>query len=299
MEVRDLGYACMVKVLVAGCRRCLPLGAVLGPRQRIMDELELDIESARAWFALEERPGYSLVRVSVEASAGWSAALGVPVRRCYVSDSLMAQRSSELGITEAEVIASALPDPGSTMSGDFGEILVLIFNCASEVAHTPVNPKKWRLKQDRTKPAPHSDVLNFVLPNWPAPSGEDVLVCSEVKAKATDGGSTPITSAIADCSKDRTSRLGRTLGWLKERAIREDLGAVTLAHLDRFLNATDHPPFTKRFRAVAVVCSSLLEQELAAAPPAPHPDYTVYVISVPELRRRYTEVFEAAANSGV
>ena len=263
-----------------------------------MDELELDIEAARAWFTLENRPGYSLVRVSAEASAGWAAVLGVPVRRCYVSDGLLAQRSSQPGITGAQVIASALPDSGPTMSGDFGEIVVLIFNCASELPHTPVNPKKWRLKQDRNHPAPHSDVLNFILPSWPTSSADDVLICSEVKAKATNGGSTPITSAIADCAKDRTSRLGRTLEWLKERAIREDLGSVKLEHLDRFLKATDHPPFTKKFRAVAVVCASLLEQELASAPMAPHPDYTVYVISVPELKQRYTEVFQAAANSG-
>lgn len=262
-----------------------------------MNELGINIDDVRLWFSREDQPGFSLVHVSPAVAAGWAAALGVPVRRCYVSDEVLRTRGGRSGVTQRDVIASALPDPGSTMSGDFGEILVLLFNCASERQHAPVNPKKWRLKQDRTKPAPHSDVLNFILPSWPDASPEDVLICSEVKTKATDGGTTPIASAIEDCAKDRISRLARTLEWLKERAIREDLGAVTLTHLNRFLRPTEHPPYSKRFQAVAVVCASLLAQELESAPATADPDYTVFVISVPELQQRYTEVFAAAANS--
>ena len=44
----------------------------------------------------------------------------------------------------------------------------------------------------------------------------------------------------------------------------EDLGDVKVEHLDRFINATDHPPASKRFCAVAVVCSSPVKALVSA-----------------------------------
>jgi hypothetical protein len=195
---------------------------------------------------------------------------------------------------KAEIIAARLPDAGATMAGDFGEILVYFYQATKELPARAFGPKKWRLKQDRTKPSPHSDVVHFVLPSWPTPSANDLLLCSEVKTKSTNGKSTPIKDAIADSAKDRTSRLARTLVWLRERALLEPLGDVEIAQLDRFINTTDHPAATKRFRAVAVVCSSLIDAELKDAPNVAAPEYTVVVISVPELHQTYTSVFDAA-----
>ncbi|SFM36040.1 protein of unknown function [Ectothiorhodospira mobilis] len=179
------------------------------------------------------------------------------------------------------------------MAGDFGEILVFLYHAAIEPEVDLIGPKKWRLKQDRTKPAPFSDVVHFVLPHWPEASTEDRILCSEVKTKSTNAESTPISSAIADCEKDRTSRLAKTLVWLKERALHEDLGTTTVAHIERFTNATDHPYVQKEFRAVAVVCASLVDEELADAPEEEPTDYTVVVIAIPDLKRRYEEVFDA------
>lgn len=138
------------------------------------------------------------------------------------------------------------------------------------------------------------DVVHFVVPAWPTASAEDVVLCSEVKTKSTDGASTPIKAAIEDSFKDRTSRLARTLVWLRERALTDDLGDVSLQHLDRFINATEHPAAQKRFRAVAVVSADLVEAEVADAPTQAHPEYTVVVISVPDLQATYTSVFAAA-----
>jgi hypothetical protein len=115
-----------------------------------------------------------------------------------------------------------------------------------------------------------------------------------VKTKSTNGDSTPIKSAIEDSLKDRTSRLAKTLVWLRERALTEDLGDIKIEHLDRFINATEHAEARKRFRAVAVVSSDLVEAELADAPAEAPADYTVVVISVPELQATYTSVFAAA-----
>lgn len=258
------------------------------------DDLEFDLADAAPWFPHDQESPYVLVRVSDEHAKAWAASLGVAVRRCYVSDSMIEERAKALGVQKADIIAACLPDAGATMAGDFGEILVYFYQGSRELPAIAFGPKKWRLKQDRTKPAPHSDVVQFVLPAWPQSSVDDVLLCSEVKTKSTDGASTPIKSAIEDSTKDRKSRLARTLVWLRERALMESLGDVDLAHLDRFINATDHPPATKRFRAVAVVCKSLVEEELKDAPDTPTPEYTVVVIAVPHLKEIYSAVFEAA-----
>lgn len=258
------------------------------------DELGFDFVRAAPWFPHDREEPYVLVRVSDEHAKSWADSLGLAVRRCYVSDSIVNARATEVGVDKTEIIAARMPDPGATMAGDFGEILVYLYQGARELPVEAFGPKKWRLKQDRTKPAPHSDVVHFVLPSWPEPSANDVLLCSEVKTKSTNGDSTPIQSAIDDSAKDRTSRLARTLVWLKERALLEPLGDVQIAHLDRFIKATDHPPATKRYRAVAVVCRSLVDEELKNAPTAASPEYTVVVIAVPDLKQTYSAVFEAA-----
>lgn len=180
------------------------------------------------------------------------------------------------------------------MAGDFGEILTYLQHAAHHHPAAVIGPKKWRLKQDRTKPAPFSDVIHFVLPSWPQPTEDDLLLCSEVKTKATNGDSTPIAAAIADCEKDRISRLAKTLVWLRERALGEDLGSTTIEHLDRFINATDYPRAQKHFRAVAVVCSCLVDEELLNAPTEAPTDYGVVLISVPDLKSVYEAVFSAA-----
>lgn len=258
------------------------------------DDLGFDFARAAPWFHHEKDDPYVLVRVSDEHASSWADILGVAVRRCYVSDSIVNERAAALGVNKEEIIAAKLPDPGATMAGDFGEILVYFYQGVSALPAAALGPVKWRLKQDRTNPAPHSDVVHFVLPSWPKSTVDDVVLCSEVKTKSTAGCSNPIQSAIEDCAKDRMSRLGRTLVWLRERALIEPLGDVQLAHLERFINATEHPPASKRFRAVAVVCQSLVDAELASAPRTGSPEYTVVVIAVPDLKKTYSAVFDAA-----
>jgi hypothetical protein len=184
------------------------------------------------------------------------------------------------------------------MSGDFGEILVYFYQAVRTLPGIAFGAKKWRAKQDRTKPAPYSDVVQFVLPHWPTASEQDVLMCSEVKAKATDGGSTPIQSAIQDCLKDQISRLADTLLWLREQVlVGRDIGTVDLPQIRRFLDATEYPPATVRFHAVAVISAALLDAELTSVP-APLPaGCNLVVIAVPSLRDVYTRVFDQVVGS--
>jgi len=258
-----------------------------------MQDLGIDIQAMAPWFADDQQSPFVLVRVRDEYAAAWGDVLGEPVRRCYIDDALLDDRARATGRPKSELVAAKLPDRGSTMAGDFGEILVFLYHAAVQPGTELIGPKKWRLKQDRTKPAPYSDVVHFVLPNWPESSTDDRILCSEVKTKSTAGGFSPISSAVVDCEKDRTSRLAKTLVWLKERALDGDLGTTTIAHIERFTMATDHPEQQKHFHAVAVVCASLVDGELADAPDEQPTDHTVVVIAVPNLKQRYEEVFDA------
>jgi hypothetical protein len=262
-----------------------------------VNDLGFDIGTALAWFVHDQEDPYVFVRISDEHAKQWTDVLGIPVRRCYVTDALLDERSQRTGESKATLVAAKLPDPGSTMAGDFGEILVYFYHAAKQHPQVVIGPKKWRLKQDRTKPAPLSDVVQFVLPTWPSPSPEDVLLCSEVKMKSTASQASPIQDAICDSKKDRTSRLARTLIWLRERALLEDISQPTIAQLNRFIDATDFPQAAKRFHAIAVVCSSLAAEELKNAPSQPNADCTVVVISVPELLATYNKVFRATHES--
>ena len=262
-----------------------------------MDELGIDFLDAVPWFPHQQEQPFVLVRLNEETVAQLSARIGEPLRRCYITDAELNTAAQRPGVTRADVVQSRLPDAGATMSGDFGEVLGYFYQAARELPSMAIGPKKWRLKQDRTKPAPKSDVVHFVMPNRPHASDTDAILCAEVKAKATNGASTPIKDAIADCKKDRTSRLASTLVWLRERALTTDLGDVDLPLLDRFINAVDSQPVTKRFRAVAVICNGFLNDELAAAPAVPDPEFTLVVIGVPNLHATYTAAYAAAQNS--
>jgi len=201
-------------------------------------------------------------------------------------------------VAQLDVLSAKLPEAGSIMAGDFGEILTYFYLTATEHPRVAFGPKKWRLKEARTKPAPYSDVIQFVLPSWPIASAENAILCAETKMKATSSSRSPIKDSIEGCTKDRTSRLAKTLAWLRDRAIGEDLGSVQIAHLDRFINAIDYPQSKKRFYAIAIICSSLVDAEIVAnAPTAASQDYTTVIISVPELRNIYMSVFEAARQS--
>lgn len=261
----------------------------------VIGELEVGLANALAWFKQTQTTPFVLIPVAEQHTKDWAASLGVALRRCYITDKEVVDWSKARGVSAAQIVASKLPDPGAVMAGDFGEFVVFLFQSASVYPQKAIGPKKWRLKQDRTKAAPYSDVIHFVLPEWPKTSAQDQLLCAEVKTKATDGASTPIPDAIEDSTtKDRTGRLAKTLVWLKDRSMTQDLGEVTGAHLDRFIQSTGHPPAQKVFRAVAVVCESVVKDELKTVPKQLPADCTLVVLAVPKLQATYTAVFAQA-----
>jgi hypothetical protein len=272
-----------------------------------MEELQITLGQVQGWFdQLQDNP-YVLIRVPPQHSEHWPEILCNAVRRCYLSDHKLLNRIATLkeefdedeATVQTKVIASKLPGPGSTRAGEFGEILAYIYQAATAAPSVAFGPKRWRFKQLKDKPAPCSDVVQVIVPNWPNSSEDDELLCTEVKLKSTSGKFSPITAAIAGCKVDRVSRLSRTLEWFQDCALGEGLGIVTLAQIERFIKATDYPPAKKTFRALAVICSSLLEEELKEVPADPGEDYVLVVLGVANLHELYNQVFQAALESSV
>lgn len=264
----------------------------------IFENTSLDYPTIRRWFSDINAHGYVRLEVPAAHARGLAEHLGLSIRRCYLSDNSISELLSEK-TTEQELIAACLPDRGSTMAGDFGEILAYIFNLADKGSLNLKGPKKWRLKDNRRMPSPMSDVVQFALPHWPTASAADQLLCSEVKIKSTKSNFRPITDALDHSRKDRASRLAKTLIWLRERTILKADTDVTREQLDRFINAAENPMFLKSFNAVAIVCNGLIEDELQADRPPTDPHHQIVVIGVHELKNTYEQVFDAVAQAGL
>jgi hypothetical protein len=260
-------------------------------------ELGLKEADIAPWFPHTQDAPF--VRVNVDGSYAdiWAATLHAAVRRCYIADELVATSARSQNLPQKAILESTFPDTGSVMAGDFGEIIAYLYHASNATPHRLIGPKKWRLKQDRRKPAPYSDVVQFALPAWPSSSVDDVIHCSEVKTKSTMSAFNPFLDAIADSRKDQVSRLSNTLEWLRERSLTESLGATETSMLDRFIQAVDHPPAARRFYAVVVICSDVAMVDLKSLQYVSTAECTLVVLVVPNLKETYTAVYHTALNS--
>lgn len=260
------------------------------------DDLGLSFQATLGWFSVEQKASYRFVSVTPAQATELPNALGMAIRRCYISDEKVSTQAIKYP-PATKVIAAALPDPGSVMSGEFGEILTYFYQGSTALPMAAVGLRRWHLKQDRNKAAPYSDVVHLVLPDWPNPSANDAVLCSEVKAKSTKGKFEPIQKAIEGCDTDRISRLAGTLAWLRERAITGATEGASVEQLTRFIEPAGLPAAIKKFHAVAVVCDSLVTDEITKAPATRSPDYEVVVISVPKLKETYETAYTTAMNA--
>lgn len=209
---------------------------------------------------------------------------------CYTTKGHIKKRIEEAKVSPTEILANKLPDPGSVMSGDFGEILTLFFLSSERTeATTPI--KKWRYKQDRQKPAPHSDVILLYREKGDKPTKRDFVICAEAKQKSTNSTFNPIKEAVDGFEKDRTGRLARTLVWLKEKALDQE-SRENLEFVKRFTDDLS-VEYLKHFKAVAVVDRALLDEEITQHISLPEQDssFEVVVLGINELKTFYERVF--------
>jgi hypothetical protein len=259
--------------------------------------LGLDLDTFAASFVEVTGTPFLLIQAKPEEAEKWAELLGEPARRCYIADDKLKERAAAANVTGSQVVAATIPDPGSVMSGDFGEILTAFYFAVRSRPTLTIDPVRWRYKAQRTKAAPGSDVVQLLLPSWPVATSEDRVICAEVKAKATTSTFDPIKKAGEGSKQDRSGRLTNTLVWLKDKALTDGSDTVTVAQLDRFIQAVDHPAISPDFRAVAVIDATMVADEVAKGT-MPNPDECALVVmSVPDLKKHYTALFDAIVAS--
>lgn len=259
-----------------------------------MDDLGLDFEEYGKAFLVAEEGKHLLIEVSQECAKNFAYDLRKAIRRCYITDERLIKRADINKVVRSEIVRSKLPDRGSTMAGEFGEILTSLYQICREYPTIVFDPWKLRLKMDRNKPAPYSDVVQFVLPKWPEASSDDRLICSEVKTKSTKGSSKPIEEAIKDSKKDSERRLPKTIAWLREQSLDPGIDSVSREQIERFgENMIEYPEVNREFNAVAVICSSLVDDEIVGIDAALDEGTKLIVISIPDLKRNYEAVYDA------
>lgn len=75
---------------------------------------------------------------------------------------------------------------------------------ASERSERVNKIRKWQFKQDRTKAAPHSDVVILHRKYADRPSKDDFVICAESKVKSTQSPFCPIEKSIEGYNSDKT-----------------------------------------------------------------------------------------------
>src|SRR4051812_39566468 len=95
-----------------------------------MEDCGLGLTNVSDWLRASHETPFVLIKVRPEDVATWIELFGPAFRRCYITDDNLEKRSAELGISKRDVVVATLPDPGSIMAGDFGEILVYFYLAA-------------------------------------------------------------------------------------------------------------------------------------------------------------------------
>src|SRR5687767_4273948 len=123
-------------------------------------------------FARTNSEGFIQYKLKDEEKANLLAAIPNKVQECYISKKELKSLCKKLDTTAAEFLAEyKIPDDGKIMSGDFGEIfcLLIVKNRLKMKGVNVFGIPKWRWKQQRNKPAPHSDAILFHFENSKVP----------------------------------------------------------------------------------------------------------------------------------
>ncbi|MFO3289592.1 Hachiman antiphage defense system protein HamA [Legionella pneumophila serogroup 1] len=261
-----------------------------------------DMENITSWFIEYQKPdGAIAVRTHIlddSKQAHIEQYLSRLIPDCYISANVLATRVNETGFSASEILQNKLPDRGSVMAGDFGEILTL-FYLSSERSEPVKKIRKWRYKQDRTKAAPHSDVVILHRNYVDKASKSDFVICAEAKVKSTQSSFCPIEKSIEGYNSDRTGRLARTLVWLKEKAIDQE-DSESIEYIKRFTDDLLSTEFKKNYRAVAIIDRNFLDQELQKSLelPTQSEEFEVIVIGITNLKQLYEQSFSSAVKRG-
>lgn len=215
----------------------------------------------------EEIQVYKLNRELLDNNSLNNWALGL--RDNYVEEILLESLVQGTGLTQKEFLEKNIfPNHqnklgASTMSGEFGEILV--YDYINFVLKHYITRTRYLEKVNPDMPVSGSDVIGYKVKNINKPSKSDHLIVAEVKTRSSKVGNKnrscekTVKDAIEHSIKDRV-RIGESLNAEKRRLLnrsRNDEAKI----VERFQNKTDNP-FTLDFFAVAVLDSELYSDQV-------------------------------------
>lgn len=194
-------------------------------------------------------------------------ALGL--RNNYVEESLLEPLIKGTGLTKQEFLKKNIfPNHqnslgASTMSGEFGEILV--YDYINFTLNHYVTRTRYLEKVNPDMPVPGSDVIGYHVKNIDKPSETDHLIVAEVKTRSSKSGNkkslceNTVKKAIEHSVKDIV-RLAESLNAEKRRLINR-MRIEEAKIVERFQNKPENP-FIIDFFAVAVLDSDLYSDQV-------------------------------------
>ncbi|MGB3466995.1 MAG: Hachiman antiphage defense system protein HamA [Cyclobacteriaceae bacterium] len=242
-----------------------------------------------------------LFKLKPDQKDAFLASLPDAYRICYISDRLLIDKARANGETPEEFLKYVLPDPGNIMSGDFGELLCFLLSkefLKNEKSHIG-GPRKWRWKQDRNKPAPHTDILLFRVKDKISKGNhqDDEVIAIESKMKATKSKSThPIQDAIDGADKDRLSRMSKSLDWYNDK-LALDKKPRLRSILTKFRKPDEYGTFKKSFKAIAIIDDEFFEEEISKSVSDYSSDIEIWSISIGQLKEAYENVYRQIPNT--
>ncbi|QTB12952.1 DUF1837 domain-containing protein [Lysinibacillus sphaericus] len=181
-------------------------------------------------------------------------------RNCYVKDEDLEEIVKITGREIGDILFdNYIPENRSVMSGEFGEIFSYFFLKERYLPTEVEGPRKWLWKDDKNEAVHKTDVMLFNQED--VVSENDLVVSAEIKAKATKSAKNQIENAVNDMKKDYVSRLAVSLKWLQSKYLK-DKDAENYKKMERFLKPVEHGTYKKDFKAVIVIDSELLEDEI-------------------------------------
>lgn len=219
-------------------------------------------------------------------------------RLCYISDNKLNDRATKASLTASDFLEKyVVPSEPIIKSGDFGELLSFfaVRENFEKKGIILIAPRKWRWKDNKDLAAPGVDSVLFHIVNPKKFTDKDLLVTIESKMKAVKSNKHRIQKAIDDASKDKLSRLSKTLNWLEEKYAK--LGKEEQRKMvQRFNDPATHGNFQKQHKAIVILDSALEAGETALSVINPHGIIAI-VFSIKELQRAYEETRTNIINS--
>jgi hypothetical protein len=262
------------------------------------DEQLVDDTDILQFFSYFEKNGFHIYKLNIPDTESFLDAIKEEARKYYISDRDLAEKSEKNGISKKEFLEQyILPSIGKIKSGDFGEIFSCfsVRECYAQKGFILVCPRKFIWKMDRDKAMPFTDVVGFYREDITKASSNDFIVSVESKMKATNSSANRIQEAIDGAQKDRTTRLAKTLIWLKQKYAR-DGNAEMHKFTKRYCDPVYQGTYNKIYEAFTIIDNKFEATEIEKSVDN-NDGITIIVISMDNLKNIYETNLKKIAES--